>query len=369
MSSTTSGRGVKAYYEMLILISVLVVLLASGVYLLLRIGTEQSSLKSGAEVDTPVSINMMDPLDLSDQQSALIALQSPFQSSDKERKLMVSELRVRSVNKAQIPAPIAFDAEVCPFTGEAQPRLVEYDGDLDGIPDEMEKEYGFDPADPSDADLDSDGDGFTNLVEYEAGVDPTDPNVFPSVLAKIRLARTIKRPFMMRFFGIQKLSEDRVKYQLNLRSLDKTYFSEMGDVVEGYKLVDFQLDIVTNGGRRVDRSRLVLEKGGTKETLVKGQVRNKSEQFLLLISLLDRQTFSTRVGESFEYRGKKFDVRDISPRGVTVLDRELKEASLVPPISEQEKSELLGTAGPEGLQNSVERMAAPGGRRPGGRGR
>ena len=143
----------------------------------------------------------------------------------------------------------------------------------------------------------------------------------------------------------------------------------MGDEIEGYKLVDFQPDIVTNAGRRVDRSRLVLEKGGQREVLVKGQIRNKSEKFLLLVSLLDREIFRTRVGESFTYRGKTFEIRDISSRGVSILDRELNKMTLVPVLSDLEKFQLKSSANPLGQQIPGPDSISPGPYKTGVKGR
>jgi len=40
------------------------------------------------------------------------------------------------------------------------------DSDRDGMPDEWEKQYGFDSNDPADGNGDSDADGYTNLEEY-----------------------------------------------------------------------------------------------------------------------------------------------------------------------------------------------------------
>jgi len=51
-----------------------------------------------------------------------------------------------------------------------------YDGDSDGMPDQWELVYGFDPKDPSDAQEDSDGDGLTNLEEYLALSNPLNPD-------------------------------------------------------------------------------------------------------------------------------------------------------------------------------------------------
>ncbi len=47
------------------------------------------------------------------------------------------------------------------------------DTDEDGMPDEWEDRYAFDPDDEDDADEDADADGLTNLEEYEANTNPT----------------------------------------------------------------------------------------------------------------------------------------------------------------------------------------------------
>ena len=49
-----------------------------------------------------------------------------------------------------------------------------HDSDKDGMPDEWEKQYGFDPSDASNSSKDKDGDGYTNIEEYLNGTDPTE---------------------------------------------------------------------------------------------------------------------------------------------------------------------------------------------------
>ena len=48
------------------------------------------------------------------------------------------------------------------------------DSDGDGMPDEWEKKYGFNPFDPSDGSKDFDKDGYTNVEEWLNGTDPTE---------------------------------------------------------------------------------------------------------------------------------------------------------------------------------------------------
>jgi hypothetical protein len=48
------------------------------------------------------------------------------------------------------------------------------DTDADGIPDQWEDSFGFNPASGVDRNLDADGDGLSNWAEYIAGTDPTN---------------------------------------------------------------------------------------------------------------------------------------------------------------------------------------------------
>jgi 1,4-alpha-glucan branching enzyme len=54
-------------------------------------------------------------------------------------------------------------------------QITTTDADGDGVPDNWELAYGFNPNNPGDAATDTDGDGLTNLQEFQAGTNPRDP--------------------------------------------------------------------------------------------------------------------------------------------------------------------------------------------------
>jgi hypothetical protein len=59
------------------------------------------------------------------------------------------------------------------------------DRDNDGMNDDWEQFYGFDPSDPSDAYSDYDDDGYNNLEEFRLGTDPLDADYFEFVMVYV----------------------------------------------------------------------------------------------------------------------------------------------------------------------------------------
>ncbi len=66
------------------------------------------------------------------------------------------------------------EAEIKKLAAGASPGVPPVDTDKDGMPDNWETQYGFNPNDPSDAAKDFDKDGVSNLDEFKAGTDPID---------------------------------------------------------------------------------------------------------------------------------------------------------------------------------------------------
>src|SRR5262249_35773310 len=54
-------------------------------------------------------------------------------------------------------------------------KITSSDADGDGVPDNWELAYGFDPNNAADGNADADGDGMTNLQEFKAGTNPRNP--------------------------------------------------------------------------------------------------------------------------------------------------------------------------------------------------
>ncbi|MBN2112458.1 hypothetical protein JW707_05160 [Candidatus Woesearchaeota archaeon] len=85
---------------------------------------------------------------------------------------LVCKDEICQVRKAQ-------EGEFCQSTDKCEEGLVCYqsrcalDSDGDGMPDEWEMLYGFDPNNPDDALADPDGDGLSNADEFRAGTNPS----------------------------------------------------------------------------------------------------------------------------------------------------------------------------------------------------
>ncbi|HAB14959.1 MAG TPA: hypothetical protein DCE44_00765 [Verrucomicrobiales bacterium] len=64
--------------------------------------------------------------------------------------------------------------EIKALAAGGSPFTPPVDTDGDGMPDDWETQFGFNPNNPADATQDADNDGATNLAEYQAGTNPTD---------------------------------------------------------------------------------------------------------------------------------------------------------------------------------------------------
>lgn len=118
--------------------------------------------------------------------------------SEKDANFLASERRVTCKKCKKVIAADIKEFPACPFCGEKQetPKKIVLDADGDGIPDEWEKRFGFNPNNAADAAQDADGDGFTNLEEFKAGTDPKDPTDHPDYLDSLTIQLPLTSTYM-----------------------------------------------------------------------------------------------------------------------------------------------------------------------------
>lgn len=325
------GRSWGEHVDKVALVLVLMLLLASAVYLLLQIRTERSQIDQVLHRQ-PVRMNPAEPIDFAERRAMSAPLETPFQGADAtDRPLMVGEPRVMCVNPACL-RPIPFHAETCPFCRTVQPEVREFpDRDGGGIPDAWEERFGLDPFNAADDVADADDDAFTNLEEFRAGADPRDPASLPPPGSKLRLVRILRQPFD-RVFTARMQTEDETRFQLNSRS-GRTYFHRVGDEVLGYAIVDYLPDDPAG-------ETLLLRRGPEELRLVRGRAALAGGKAALLISLLDGARYRVRPARRLDVKGYTYVVVEIDPRGVRIRDVETGEIIEAPPVSRSDVESL-----------------------------
>lgn len=333
-------------YEKIILILVLITLLGSGVILVGKTGGETADRTRDANRLAAVGEGaLVEGLDLSMEEKGLYEFSHPIQSQNYTHQMLVSEERIRCYNPA-CAKPIPFDAKICPFCKTKQPEPIDkntLDSDEDGIPNVIEQKYGLDPYDKVDAYLDLDGDGFLNIEEYQAGTDMANAEDSPEPIAKLRWFKTYQHPFNLRFQAVSTSGPngDINIFQINLRSLERTYFVKMNETIadSSYKLVSYDPEAAAG-------PTVVLREGNRDIPLIKGRVLKHHEMSVGLVSLLDGKPFRKRVGDSIEMKDRTYKVVDITSNGVIIADDKTGQKTRVGRLTPAEKMELSGETPP-----------------------
>ncbi|MBN1269255.1 MAG: hypothetical protein JXB04_06695 [Kiritimatiellae bacterium] len=344
-------------YEKLILVVLLVALLLSALYLVIAIGRVRQGVARQDWVRPTGEQRMVQPADTNALAGELASLKAPFQTAAQTEQMMVSPLRVACVSCSK---PVDYHAASCPFCGAKQPEIRDpdkVDSDGDGLPDKFELAQGLDPFNPADAVADKDQDGFTNLEEYLAGTSPSDQGDCPSPMAKLRVARVVTHPFKLRFQGVQKMPDGEVRYLLNLRSLEQSYFVKIGDEVEGFTVVEYRENITQGPYGPIDKSELILQKGSETIRLVKNELRTEYERAATLIFLIDAERYQVRIGDTFKLKGREYKVIDIGQDRVRIRDVETGKDATIGRISEGELMDLRQLRG--GGETPLSRPGSP----------
>jgi hypothetical protein len=337
-------------YDKLALAVVLVLLLASAGLLLTKTTEAQKSSVEDPSLQPGWTGRSTTPLDITPLTNLMALLTHPLQVTAQQRRMMVGELRVASIPDG---APIAYNATKDPFSGALQPSVdFDPDSDGDGITDKIETAAGLNPSDPSDANADMDADGYTNAEEIQMKTDLRDAKVYPDPIAKLRLIRTVVNPFRFRFLSVSKLP-DGDRFQLNLRSLERTYFARLGDEVEGFKVILYD-------EKGPEGPVLTLQQGETLIRLIQGRVINQEARSAELIFLLDGTKFRRQVGDDLKLKDLLYKVVDIKPERVVLRDERDGREAAVAPWSQEERNRLQSEPATGNPENSAPPAANPG---------
>lgn len=328
-------------YDKLLLVIMLLVLLGSSLILIWQISRMQNLLNQAQWDHPPSAPHRALPVDVKTYREILGSLTQPFQLDPKAHRLMTGEVRVYCV---RCQKPIGYNAAQCPFCGAQQPAIIDpkkLDTDADGIPDWWETKYNLNPMDRTDALADPDGDGFSNLEEYVAGTDPTGARDFPAPAVKLRVRRVVSEPFFLRFQGVNEISEGVFQYQLNLRSLERTYFVKIGEEVQGFKVVEYLPKAAPGPTVR-------LQQGEKSINLIKGMAVQQEELTAQLVFLLDRTPIRARVGDVIQLKGQDYKVVDIGRNAVVIRDLKTDKDIQVPQLSPADLAPAGGAASSPG---------------------
>ena len=340
MSSARKPSGfLKQNYDKLAVVVVLSTILISGIILVFQVqggGAELQTTQDELIAQNPRPVQAPDHTALS---NLLANLANPFQVPPAQRRMLVGDLRVSSVPDG---LPIPFDAAVCPFTQTPQPLIIrpeDRDTDGDKMPDVWEEKFGLNPYDPGDAGADADGDGFTNLEELQGSSNPTDAAETPPAPAKLRIAQVRMNPFKLRFLGVSKISDTDVRYQLNLRTLERTYFPRMNEEVEGYTVIAYD-------EKGPEGPVLSLQQGTKVIPLTQGKVIDQQARSAVLIFLVDGKRMRINIGEVITLLDREYKVVDISDIRVVIRDEEAGKDFEIGFITELERMSLAPNAAP-----------------------
>lgn len=338
MTSARKPSGfLKNNYDKVLVLAALVAVVGSAAYLIIQIARYSKMIQLG-ELES-LHPATMSPLDVAPLDGLSDAIAGPFQVPEERRHLFVGGLRVSSIPDG---FPIPYDATACPFTGTVQPKAVDAedrDADGDGLSDMWEMKYGLNPYDTRDAQIDTDRDGFSNLEEKQAGTDPTLASEFPPPSAKLRLVRVQVNPFKLRFLGTSKLPDGSVVYQLNLRSLERTYFSTMNEEVEGFTVISYD-------ETAPDGPTLILQKAEKSIRLVQGRIQDDQALTAIMVFLVDGRPYRANIGEQLSLLDQFYKVVDIKENRVVIRDEKSgREVEVVPVTDEERKSLMAGGKG------------------------
>ena len=326
MNIETLKSMLRSNYDRIALFAVLVGLLFSVGWLIVRLGEAKNDLIVRSWADAEKQQKSAKALDLTFLEDAIRKLgdSNDVRALDYPA-MMVSAVRVACV-KCQ--KPILFDATTCPFCGQLQPEdpklptlVVDTDGDK--MPDEWEKKYNLNPNSSADANADPDGDFFTNLEEFELQTHPLDKADAPPLALKLRLVKVTITPLNLVFTSINRVGTN-VHFTIKNKTTQQDYFVKLGGKVEGYVVTSFEEkynEIERNGMKIRENISVVIMKKDTRTLkLVMGKDVNQDEIIADLKFIPDDSAYSVKINDVLNLKGHKYNVIDIKREFIVICD-------------------------------------------------
>ncbi|MEI6147470.1 MAG: Amuc_1099 family pilus-like system protein [bacterium] len=245
------------------------------------------------------------PMDRTVFQLSRLALTEPVQIGEWPLRLLAPELRVLCVNCER---PIPYAATTCSFCKSEQIA--------ENTPDLFKEWLTRNNLNPLEVDIgsaDTDGDGFSNREEYDFRTSPNDPSNHPPPLAKITVQGIRPISFRLVFMSVNRVSDDKRLFQINLRSGDRTWWKSLGEKIEGFELISYD-------EKSPEGPELTLQRGDKKIPLIKGRAVPRDEYSVILYSQLDGSNLPpVRVDEEFTVKGAQYKVKKVDRDGPRVL--------------------------------------------------
>ena len=282
-------------------------------------------------------------LDMAAFQTAMRVTRNPVtiaEISEKAESFLASERRVSCKKCKKAISGDVRKFPVCPYCGEKQEleKKVVLDADGDGLPDEWERRFGFNPGDASDAQADKDGDGFTNIEEFQAKTDPTNGKDHPDYLDSLKIVLPLKPTYMpfvftrankipsgwrLEFFDASRRN-DYGQIGRTVTAVIGEEIGKYGFVVKGFEQKQARKSIKGGKGmqKMVDISEAVLTRKRDGKTVRLVIVADRKEkptavdvQATLAYERGTVQNFEVVSGSEIELNGTKYKIADVQAVG------------------------------------------------------
>lgn len=326
--------------KILVLVSAVILLVSLGYLTQASMVRKQDEATYQSELGRKRETKVIVPIEMVNFKAAQKMIEAPAgQKIDPPASgsagLFAPERRVSCINP-DCRYPIPWSAKKCVFCGTDQPVLKgddpKYSTVRDTVPDFWKKKYNLSITDAELAGKDLDGDGFTVLQEYLAETDPNDSKSHPDIVAHLRVKEVKERKLPFIFTAVNTMPDNRRQYIFNEGGqYPRTYWVKEGEEIgktgfKAGKLMEKFEDRVVNAARmKIDLSsvEVVRTTDGRKAVLQVRDMKPASidQEAVLVLAVEPNWAQAVFVGMTFEVRGEKYKVEQITSENQVVLSR------------------------------------------------